>query len=349
MTDGRPHILDVLPEDLAEWFRNEGQPAYRVGQVLDWVCAKLADSFGAMRNLPGPLRQRLAECFAITGPQEIARRVSADGDTGKLLLELSDGARIECVWMTSRRRRTFCVSSQAGCPLGCRFCATGAAGFTRNLRPAEILAQVVALSRATGAPRNVVFMGMGEPLLNCEAVFPALEALADKRSFGISPRHLTVSTAGIPFGIRELAASSVPPNLAFSLNSPFDEQRADLMPISRRYPLADIIEACDEYAAATGRRILIEYVLIGGVNTGTEAARAVGQIARRLRAAVNLIPFNTVPGCGLHPPTQDEVAAFRGTLAAKGIAVTQRYRRGRDIDAACGQLSGHEGRPAAGA
>ncbi len=340
MADGRPHILDVSPERLAEWFRNEGQPEYRVGQMLDWVYAKHAASFDAMRNLPGPLRRRAAEYFDIAGSQELARRVSADGGTGKLLLELSDGVRIECVWMTSRGRRTFCVSSQAGCPLGCRFCATGAAGFTRNLRLAEILGQVTALARAAGAPRNVVFMGMGEPLLNGEAVFPALEALADKRRFGLSPRHLTVSTAGIPPVIRDLAASPVHPNLALSLNSPFDEQRSQLMPVNRRYPLADVIEACGGYAEAAGRRILIEYVLIGGVNAGAEAARAAGRIARRLGAAVNLIPFNPVPGCGLRPPTQDETTAFRAVLAGNGIAVTQRYRRGRDINAACGQLSG---------
>ncbi len=348
MPEGRPHILDISPERLADWFRSEGQPEYRAAQVLDWVCAKFSDSFDTMRNLPGPLRRRLGECFDIAPPREVARRVSAHGDTGKLLLELSDGAGIECVWMTSRDRRTFCVSSQAGCPLGCRFCATGAAGWTRNLRLGEILGQVVVLARAAGAPRNVVFMGMGEPLLNCEAVLPALGALADKRRFGLSPRHLTVSTAGIPPGISELAACPVHPNLALSLNSPFDEQRADLMPISRKYPLPDVIEACDEYAATTGRRILIEYVLIGGLNTGAEAARAVARIARRLRAAVNLIPFNPVPGCGLHPPTQDEAAAFRGVLTERGIVVTQRYRRGRDINAACGQLSGREGRPAAG-
>lgn len=348
MIGGRPHILNTSPEHLAEWFQYGGQPKYRASQVLDWVCAKFAHSFDVMRNLPGPLRQRLAEHFDITGPREVARCVSVEDDTGKLILELSDGARIECVWMTSRARRTFCVSSQVGCALGCRFCATGGAGFTRNLELAEILGQVTALARAAGAPRNIVFMGMGEPLLNRKAVFSALNALADKRRFGISPRHLTVSTAGIPAGIRELAASSVHPNLAFSLNSPFEEQRAELMPISRKYPLGDVIQACDEYAAATGRRILIEYVLIGGVNTGAEAAQAVARIAKRLRAAVNLIPFNTVSGCGLHPPTQDEVAAFRGALSAKGITVTQRYRRGRDINAACGQLSGRRDRPAAG-
>jgi len=336
----RRHILDVTPDELAEWLAAGEQPRYRLAQILEWAYGRRVDSFDAMSNLPADLRERLAESFRIEGPSEVERLTSEDGATGKLLLELDDGERIECVWMNDDGRHTFCISSQAGCPLGCVFCATGAGGFRRNLTVAEILGQVMALARATGELRNIVFMGMGEPLLNLAAVIPSLEALADERRFGLGARRLTVSTAGIPVGIHALAAFGVRPNLALSLNSPFDEQRRELMPVGATHPLAEVLDACGNYARVTGRRILIECVLLGGVNTSAEAAEAVAGIARDLKALVNLIPFNRVEGAAFREPTRDETAEFKAVLEAKGVGVTERYRRGRDIAAACGQLRG---------
>ena len=332
------HILETLPEALAKWLAAQGEPGYRLDQVLEWAHRRWADSFEAMTNLPASLRRRLAAAYRLAGPAERHADVSADGRTGKLLLELEDGERIESVWMTERGRHTFCVSSQAGCPLGCLFCATGASGFTRDLTTAEILGQVTALARRTGALRNVVFMGMGEPLLNLGAVGAVLTALADPRRFGLGARHLTVSTAGITPGIRELADGGVRPNLALSLNSPFEEERRKLMPVTRTYPLAEVLDACSDYADRTGRRLLIEYVLLGGVNTDPPAARGVAKIARSLGALVNLIPFNAVEGCPFRAPTRGERSRFAYILERAGVKVTERYRRGRDISAACGQL-----------
>jgi len=373
MKSERPDILEVAPDELASWLKAQGEPAYRLGQILDWVYARQADSAGAMSNLPAELRGRLDAAFRFGGLGQIEQVISQDGRTGKLLLELDDGERIESVWMNDagrpstdsgrpvgagpcacpvsgghagpplrvEGRRTFCISSQAGCPLGCRFCATGAAGLARDLAPGEILGQVTALARAGGPARNVVLMGMGEPLLNLGAVLPALLALTDPRRFGLSPRHLAVSTAGVTPGIVELAKCAARPRLALSLNSPFDKQRSELMPVNRQYPLAGVLDACEDYAQLTRRRLTLEYVLLGGVNSSRDTARAVASIARRLRALVNVIPFNAVPGCGYESPGREEVRSFKTVLKEEEhVAVTERFRRGRDIGAACGQLRG---------
>jgi len=342
----KPSLLDTTPEVLAAWLAERGEPGFRTAQILDWVYAKRVASFEAMANLPGPLRAALDQAFAFAALPVSGSQTADDGQTGKLLFTLDDGEEIEAVWMQDDERFTFCISSQAGCPLDCRFCATGSGGFSRNLTVAEILGQITALARLTGHLRNVVFMGMGEPLLNLDAVVPALAALTDERRFGLGARHLTVSTAGIVPGIRELAASGLRPHLALSLNSPFDEQRSAMMPINRTYPLAEVLDACAAYGEATGRRLLIEYVLIGEENTDREAARALGKIAHRLKALVNLIPFNPVPGAGYVSPTRQAVDAFRSALEQQHVAVTERFRRGRDIAAACGQLRGrHAAQP----
>ena len=340
MTREHRHILGVSPDELAGWLNEAGQPAYRLGQILDWTYVRRVESFDAMTNLPAALREGLREQYRIDALPERDRLTSEDGATGKLLFELDDGEQIESVWMSDGGRHTFCISSQAGCQLGCVFCATGAGGFGRDLSVAEILGQVTALARLTGELRNVVFMGMGEPLLNLDAVIPALEALADERRFGLGGRRLTVSTAGITPGIAALAACPVRPSLALSLNSPFDEQRRELMPVAGKYPLKGVLAACANYAANTGRRIVLEYVLLGGVNTGLDAASAVAMIARELSALVNLIPYNSVGVPHLRQPPKDEAARFRAELEAAGVDVTERYRRGREIAAACGQLRG---------
>jgi 23S rRNA (adenine2503-C2)-methyltransferase len=384
----RPHILDVTPDGLARWLRDAGEPRFRLDQVLGWLYRRQAESPDAMTNLSRGLRRRLDEAFEFAPPQPVAGQVSADGATGKLLLELDDDERVECVWMASRHGQqartepvecgdsiaavrpslrtaaapertsrhnpepgpgrnaraaagaafTFCISSQVGCALGCRFCATGADGFVRDLATAEIVGQVLALARRVGRPRNVVFMGMGEPLRNVGAVVLAIAALTDEQRFGLGAQRVTVSTAGIEPGIRALAASGLRPHLALSLNSPFEAERCELMPVTRRHSLDAVLDACETYSARTGRRLLIEYVLLGGANTSARHAKAVARIARRLGALVNLIPFNAVAGSRFAPPARHEVKAFRSVLEREGAAVSERYRRGRDIDAACGQL-----------
>jgi len=336
----RPNILELTPDSLAERLAAAGEPRYRTGQILDWVYGRFAESFEQMTNLPAALRKRLDGEFTIGGLRTVERQVAADAATEKFLFECADGERIESVLMRARPHSTFCISSQAGCALRCAFCATGAAGFGRDLSAGEVLAQVAALARAEGAVGNVVFMGMGEPLLNLDAVLPALEALTDRRRFALGARRITVSTAGVTPGIRRLAASAVRPHLALSLNSPDNKQRSELMPINRRYPLAEVLDACAYYSERTGRRLLLEYVLLGNVNTSAAAARGVRDIASRLGAKVNLIPFNPVDGCGFRPPRHDEIERFRSLLQERGVTVTQRYRRGRDIAAACGQLRG---------
>jgi len=333
-------ILEASPEALARWLESQGEPAYRLSQLLKCLYMEHLASFSSMTTLPLALRARLGEAFSFLSPREVARLVSDDRKSAKFAFELEDGEEIESVWMRDGDHATFCISSQAGCVLKCGFCATGGAGFSRNLALKEMLGQVRALARAKGWPANIVFMGMGEPLLNLDAVLPALEALTDPQRFALGSRRITVSTAGVTPGIRELAGSVARPNLALSLNSPFDGQRSQLMPINKRYPLSGVLEACADYAERTGRRILLEYVLLGGVNTSAETARAVAQIACGLHAMVNLIEFNPVPDCGFHPPVRKEVSQFRAALENEGVKVSQRFRRGRDISAACGQLRG---------
>jgi len=340
MEDRRPSILEVTPEELLDWLREAGEPAYRLTQILSWVYERRAGSFDAMTNLGRDLRTRLAESFSLAPLRVIGQERSRDGASEKYLFELADGEQIESVRMGGDGHHAFCISSQAGCALGCLFCATGGMGFGRNLTVAEILGQVTALAGGDAWPANIVFMGMGEPLLNLEAVVPALEALADERRFGLGLRRITVSTAGVTPGIKQLAAAPVQPNLALSLNSPFDEERSRLMPINRKYPLRGVLAACRDYVQRTGRRLTLEYVLLGGVNTSPPAAREVARIAHEQGALVNLIAFNPVKGCAFESPHKDEVSRFRSLLEERGVRVTQRFRRGLDVAAGCGQLKG---------
>jgi 23S rRNA (adenine2503-C2)-methyltransferase len=340
MTDERQDILALSPGSLARWLTRQGEPAYRPNQVLEWICRRYADSFQAMSNLSQRLRQRLAAAYSISPLAEGGRAQSRDGRTEKFLFNLRDGEQVESVAMSAQGRLTFCVSVQAGCALGCRFCATGAMGFGRNLTTAEILGQVTALAHAKGGLRNLVFMGMGEPLLNLGAVAPALEALTDPRRFALGARRITLSTAGVTPGIHWLAASSIHPNLALSLNSPFSAQRSELMPVNRKYPLAEVIEACRRYAERSGRQILLEYVVIHGVNSSVAAARAVAGIARGLGALVNLIAYNPVPEREFESPSTEEMRGFKAVLEKESVEVTERFRRGREIAAGCGQLRG---------
>jgi 23S rRNA (adenine2503-C2)-methyltransferase len=252
-------------------------------------------------------------------------------------MRLGDGATVESVLMTDKGRAALCVSSQVGCTLACAFCATGRMGFQRDLSAGEIVGEVLVAERAAHLS-NLVFMGMGEPLLNLDNVLKAIRILSEADGLALSPKRITVSTSGILEGIERLRESGAGVNLALSLNSPFDEERRRLMPVARRCSVEELAAACEMYAAETGREVSLEYVLFSGVNTTARHAAAVARLAAQIPAKVNLIAFNTVKGSGFKPPEREEVHRFRDMLVAHRARVTIRYRRGRDIAAGCGQL-----------
>ena len=315
------------------------EPGYRVDQVWDGLYRRQVGP-EEMTELPKALRARLVE--ALPAALELSvERVSDDGETLKQLWRLRDGRAIESVLMRYRDRVTVCVSTQAGCAMGCGFCATGQAGFDRHLTTGEIVEQVIRASRRLAADdggrvSNVVFMGMGEPLANYDNVWPAIERL--QADVGISARHLTVSTIGIVPGIRRLATERLPVNLAVSLHAANDQLRNELVPINRRYPLTALRDACREYLAAKNRRLSFEWALIDGVNDRARDAEELADFARPLRGHVNLIPLNATPGWPTRGTTPQGVRSFRDRLADLGVNVTVRRNRGTDIDAACGQL-----------
>jgi 23S rRNA (adenine2503-C2)-methyltransferase len=333
-------LLELTPDELQAVCLEAGERPYRAKQLLEWIFQKGERQLAAMSNLPAAFRDALARAAKIGAGtiEEIAR--SSDGKTAKFLFRLDDGARVETVSMREAAHHTVCISSQVGCAMGCRFCATGDLGFKRNLSCAEILLQLVDILKSEGHITNVVFMGMGEPLLNLENVMRAVEAITDPARFGLGTRKVAISTCGIIPGIQQLATSKTPVRLALSLNSPFQAQREELMPVARKHPLDQVVAACEEYARVAGKRVTIEYVLLGGVNTEQRAARELAKIARRLDRKVNLIEYNPKMPSAFQPPTKEEAGRFRKWLEKEGVSVTVRFRRGREIAAGCGQLAG---------
>jgi 23S rRNA (adenine2503-C2)-methyltransferase len=330
---------DVDRADLAQVL--EGTPRYRIDQVWNGLYTRLGEP-DTWTDLPKQLRADLAERLpAALVP--VTESVSDKGDTIKFLWELDGGSRIETVLMLYRDRATVCVSSQAGCAMACGFCATGQAGFTRHLTPGEILEQVVrATERARAGERrvsNIVFMGMGEPMANEAAVWTAVERIHG--DLGLSARHITISTVGIIPGIRTLATRPLPVNLAVSLHAANDGLRDELVPINRRYPIGDLIDACRDYLAQRNRRISFEWAMIEGVNDRDSDARELAALCRRLRpsAHVNLIPLNPTPGYPTTGSSLKRVHEFRELLESHGANATVRQNRGTDIAAACGQLA----------
>ena len=320
-----------IDELIASW----GEPAYRAGQVWDGLYRRRAP-LETLTDLPKSLRARLSD--ALPEALTACRESRGDGDrTIKWLWTAGAGAEVETVLMRYPGRATVCVSSQAGCAMGCTFCATGQAGFERHLNPGEIVEQVARAQHA-GPQRvsNVVFMGMGEPLANYESTWEALVRL--HHDFGISARQLTVSTVGIPPGMRRLAAGDLPVTLAVSLHAADDDLRDRLVPINRRYPLAEVLDAAREYLAAKGRRLSFEYAMIAGVNDGLGQAEALARRLRGLQAHVNLIPLNPTAGFGVPASPAEQVGRFAQRLHERGINATVRRNRGTAIDAACGQL-----------
>ena len=331
-------LYDPTREELATLLG--GEPRYRLDQLWQGLYDHRVTP-AEMSNIPKALRTRLGEelPLALT---PVAESISDDGQTVKWLWSLADGARIETVLMHYPERSTVCVSTQAGCAMACGFCATGQAGFERNLTVGEIVEQVVRAARiaADGSPSrrvsNIVFMGMGEPLANVDRVLGAVERIHG--DLGLSARHLTISTVGIVPGIRRLAREPLPVNLAVSLHAANDSLRDELVPINRRYPLAELFGACEDYLRIKNRRISFEWAMIDGVNDRDIDARELAAAARSLRAHINLIPLNATPGWPTRGTPPDRVAAFRDSLESMGANATVRANRGNEIDAACGQL-----------
>jgi 23S rRNA (adenine2503-C2)-methyltransferase len=314
-----------------------GQPAFRSRQVWDGLHARVLRP-EEMTDLPAPLRATLTEALP-PALREISRQSADDGQTIKWLWALHDGAQVESVLMHYPDRVTVCISTQAGCAMACQFCATGQAGFQRQLSAGEIVEQVAEAMRAARPRRltNVVFMGMGEPLANYDRVWSAVTRLHG--DMGLSARHLTLSTVGVVPGIRRLAAETLPVNLAVSLHAANDEKRNVLVPINRRYPLAVLAEACAAYVEATHRRLSIEWAMIHDVNDQASDVAELAQFARPLGAHVNLIPLNPTPGYAVRGSTARRVREFRDQLESLGVNATVRMTRGAEIDAACGQLA----------
>ncbi len=335
MAGSRPSLLGLPRRRLAEVLEPVVDRPFRVDQIYRALYERGIDDFAAMTDLGKDLRRRLARSFSIRRPEIAASQRSADG-TAKHLFRLEDGATIETVEIPDGERRTLCLSSQAGCALACRFCVTGYWGGGRNLTAGEIVSQVLALRDPDRPGLNLVFMGMGEPLLNLRHLAAALEILLER----ISWRRVTVSTAGVIPGIEEMAGWSPRPRLAVSLHAPDDDRRSEIMPINRRYPLGDLLAALERYPLAPKERLTFEYILIRGFNDAVADADAVAELLRGLRAKVNLIPLNPDPVLGeaMAAPPAARVEAFRRRLLDRGLLATRRRRRGDDVRAACGQL-----------
>ena len=330
---------------MASW----GQPRYRADQIWHWLYVSLVSEIDQMRNLPAALRTQLGGQFVVTSITPVRTQRSADGHTEKVLLQLADGQAVETVFMDYDGRRTVCVSSQVGCAVRCAFCATGLAGWSRNLTAGEIVQQVLYYARlrrrlAPAEPEqpitNVVYMGMGEPFLNYEAVRRSIAILNDPEGFNLGARRVTVSTVGIVPGIERLGSEGLPIGLAVSLHAPTDELRNRLVPVNRKYPLAQLIPACQAYTERTHRRVTFEYALIDGVNDSPAHADALARLLHGLLCHVNLMPVNPVADLPYAPSPYDRVVAFEGRLRDRGINATLRVSRGADIQAGCGQLRG---------
>ncbi|RDI96315.1 23S rRNA (adenine(2503)-C(2))-methyltransferase RlmN [Meiothermus sp. QL-1] len=328
-------LLALAPEALP----GEG---FRKRQLAAWLYEKGVRQWDAMTDLPKAFRAELAEHYRLSEFTEVQAYPSQDGSV-KYLYILLDGQKTEAVYMPYKNRRTLCVSSMVGCPAGCTFCATGRMGFGRNLSAAEILDQVLfAAYHQNHSPReirNLVLMGMGEPLLNLENVFSAIERMLHPQGLSMSPRRITLSTVGIPRGIYRLADSGLGVRLALSLHAPDDETRKQIIPTAQRYPIAEIMEAVRYYYAKTRRRVTLEYTLLKDLNDREWQARALAQHFRGISAHVNLIPWNPWPGAPHRGTPRAQILRFKAVLEAQGIPTSVRFSRGRDVGAACGQLA----------
>ena len=350
-----PDIKSLTREELEAQFESWGDPVYRVTQLLDWLYARRVTSWDAMTNLPKGLREKLREHFSLQ-TMELVRKQGSPDTTQKFLWRLVDHSLIESVLIPANPalygdasdRHTLCISTQVGCAYGCKFCASGLDGWKRNLQPNEIVEQVLAIERAqtgkdeskeTGrAVDNIVVMGMGEPLANYDNLLKALKILNAPWGGGIGARKITISTSGLAPQIRKLAGEPLQFRLAISLHGATDAVRGKIMPVNKKYPLKELINACEEYQAQKGRMMTLEYILIAGVNDAVEQTRPLAAIAKKIFAKVNLIPYNTVEGLPWERPTEDVCERFLEALEKQKVTATLRREKGHDIDAACGQL-----------
>lgn len=333
------HLLDPAC-DLDQWLSDHDQPSFRKTQVCDWIFQKRARGFEDMLNLPREIRHQLATDFQIWTTQIIQHHPADDG-TEKLLVELSDGGRIECVLLRDGSRRTICISTQVGCAMGCVFCASGLHGVDRNLTAGEIIEQMLRLQHLLGHHErlsHVVVMGMGEPLANLPALLPALGMASQQNGLGISVRRITISTVGLPQAIDRLVELGVQYNLAVSLHAPHDRLRNELVPVNDKIGLQTILTAADRYFEASGRRLTFEYVLLAEINDHDHHAQSLAQLLRGRPALLNIIPYNPVSGLPYRTPSAQSVARFRHVLESYGLNVKVRQRKGDTINAACGQL-----------
>lgn len=338
VTDERVDLQGLTEEEMVAFVTGLGAPSYRARQIMRWIYIKGVTDTQVMTDLPKDFRERLASLATIGRPTLKHVQQSQDG-TRKYLFELTGGITIESVLIRDGDRLTACISSQAGCGIGCSFCATALGGLLRNLKTAEIVGQLVAMQGLIDERiTNVVMMGMGEPLANYRAVMNAIRLMVHPLGMGIGQRHITISTSGIVPGIRRLSKEGMQVGLAVSLHAPVDSVRDQLVPLNKKYPIGDLIDVCQEYVAATGRRVTMEYVMIDGVNDSAQMARTLGALLRPLLCHVNLIPLNPVPETGLFRPEQRTIEQFADVVSEFGVPVTVRKEMGADIDAACGQL-----------
>lgn len=353
-----PDIKSLSREELEARFKLWGQPVYRVTQLLEWLYARRVIDWDAMTNLPGDLRMKLREHFSLQ-TLELVRKQGSPDTTEKFLWRLEDHSLIESVLIPANPalygdasdRHTLCISTQVGCAYGCRFCASGLEGWKRNLQPHEITEQVLSIERMqlpktpepgrAAPPRvvdNIVVMGMGEPLANYDNLMKALRILNAPWGGGIGARKITISTSGLAPQIRKLAAEPLQFRLAVSLHGATDEVRGKIMPVNKKYPLAELTAACSEYQDKKGRMITLEYILIAGVNDSIEQTRPLAALAKKIFAKVNLIPYNTVEGLQWERPSEEVCERFLEALEKQNVTATLRREKGHDIDAACGQL-----------
>jgi 23S rRNA (adenine2503-C2)-methyltransferase len=331
-------VLDLSLDELTARFDTWNEPAYRAKQVYDWVYHKNAVSCAAMTTLSKGLRDKLSADLPFPVLKEETRRVSTDGTT-KFLWSLEDGQRVESVLIPMEEHQTLCISSQAGCKFACRFCASGLGGWQRNLTCGEIVGQVLQARRATKMPvTHIVFMGIGEPFDNYENVMKAVRILNAKAGLNIAARRITISTCGLVAGIKRLAGEGLQIELSVSLHASNDEVRNKLMPVNRKNPLKELLAVCRSYAQATGRQVTFEYILIKDLTMNQTAVQELGRLMSGWLCKVNLIAYNPVPEFPYLAPSRNEVYAFKKMLEARGVHTTFRTPKGRDIEAACGQL-----------
>jgi 23S rRNA (adenine2503-C2)-methyltransferase len=334
------NLLDLDANGLAGFFEELGEKPFRARQVLKWVHQQGADDFAAMSDLAKGLREKLSGVARIHAPTIVGDTLASDG-TRKWLMKVDAANAVEAVFIPEANRGTLCVSSQAGCVLDCAFCSTGKQGFNRNLSTGEIIGQLWLANRLVDSRiSNVVMMGMGEPMLNLDNVIPALRLMLDDNAYGLSRRRVTVSTAGVIPGMDRLR-DECPVALAISLHAPNDELRDKLVPVNRKYPLRELIAACNRYLEKAPRDfVTFEYVMLDGVNDSVEHARELAAIARKVRCKYNLIPFNPFPNSEFRRSDPERIRRFADVLNRAGLTVTTRKTRGDDIAAACGQLAG---------